>query len=249
MLYRFLSGDFPLTIMFLIVLGVFAKRHWSGVLDYWNEKQPFWRIVGRTTWILALVLPIWIAVFDNWRQLLGYTLSAKTRYKSDVFNTAPTPEVLRVITIAMIVISLICVALIYARRQHGLSMLVVTFIFSIAYFYFLNSIRMRADVFLATTRDSLTHPSIVNFAFILFWSIGLYGFICSVIAALYAWMFTILAVPLHVIFSIAMRNRAAVDEDSLDVYRRIRQVQPDSSRRNPDDHEGSPPLDTKRVAH
>ncbi len=159
MLYRFLSGDFPLTIMFLIILGVFARGHWSGVRDYWTERNPFWRVVGRTTLLLTVILPIWIAVFDNWRQLLGYSLSAKSRYKSDVFDTSMTPDVLRWITLVMIAVSLVCVALIYARKQHGLGMLAVIFIFAAAYFYFFNGLRMRADVFLATTKDSL-EPSV-----------------------------------------------------------------------------------------
>lgn len=236
--------------MFLVVIGAFARRHWSGVRAYWFEDRLFWRIVGRTTWVLAVLLPLWIAAFDNWRQLLGYSLSASSRYESNVFNTSPTPEVIRWITLALIAISLVCVALIYARKQHGIPMLVVIFVFAAAYFYFFNGLRMRADVFLATTQNNLSHPHIVDVSFILFWSLGMYLVICSVIAAAYAWLFSILALPLHVIFTIAMRNQEPERPESMTVYGRLREVptaQPPYQQH--DDHEGSPPIDSHSVAH
>ncbi len=250
MLYRFLSGDFPLTIMFLVALAAFASRHWSGMRDYWTESNPFWRIVGRTTLILTFGLPIWIAAFDNWRQLIGYSMGASVRFKSDVFDTSPTPDALRWVTLALLAISLVCVALIYARRQHGLGMLSLIFVFAAAYFYFFNGIRMRADVFLATTKDSLSHPGLVNLAFILFWSLGMYVIICSVIAAAYAWLFSVLAIPLHIIFSLIMRNRGTVSEESLKIYRRTapRAPEGDASTRA-DDRSGAPPVDGKSMVH
>jgi hypothetical protein len=249
MLYRFLSGDFPLTLMFLAFLGAFAQRHWSGVREYWSERDPFWRIVGRTTLILTLVLPIWIALFDNWRQLLGYSLSASTRYKTDVFDTSSTPEALRWITLALIAISLVCVALIYARKQHGIGMLVLVFVFCAAFFYFFNGLRMRADVFLATTKDSLDHPSVLDVSFIIFWSLGMYLVVCAVIAAAYAWLFSVLAIPLHIIYGIATRNKATVEPDSLIVYRKLRSMPTEQPRpERHDDNEGSPPVDRTSVA-
>jgi len=250
MLYKFVSGDFPLTIMFFVLLGAFAQRHWSGIRSYWMESHLFWRIVGRTTLILAVFLPLWIAVFDNWRQLLGYSLSAKTRFKSDVFDSAVTPDVVRVITFVLIGISLVCVALIYARRQHGIGMLAVIFVFCAAFFYFFNGLRMRADVFLATTKDSLAHPSFVDTGFILFWSLGMYLVICAVIASAYAWLFSVLAIPLHIIFSIATRDRGEADPDSLMVYRTLRTMSTEAPRSGPPEvHDGAPPMDGKSVVH
>ncbi len=248
MLYRFLSGDFPLTILFLVALGAFANRHWSGMRDYWTETNLFWRIVGRTTLILTVLLPIWIAAFDNWRQLLGYSLSAPVRYKSDVFDTSATPDAIRWVTLALLAISLVCVALIYARRQHGLGMIALIFVFAAAYFYFFNGIRMRADVFLATTKDSLEHPGIVNLGFTLFWSIGMYTVICSVIAAAYAWLFSALAIPLHIIFSIVTRNQAAANAETLKSFRYTTTRTPEGDVTNRgDDRGGTPPVDGKSV--
>lgn len=247
MLYRFVSGDFPLTIMFLVVMAAFANRHWSGVRGYWTERDRFWRVVGRAGLILAVLAPLWIAAFDNWRQILGYSLSAHDRYKSDVFNTSLTPDAIRWISLALIAVSLVCAALIYARRQHGLGMLVLTFIFAGTFFYFFNGLRMRADVLLAKTSDSLNNPTMLNVAFILFWSLGMYLIICSVIAAAYAWLFSMLAIPLHIIFSIANRNKAGVDPSTLRTYRKLEQESPEQHTRAGESGEG-PRVDKRRVA-
>jgi hypothetical protein len=250
MLYQFISGDFPLTIVFLVVLAAWATGHRSTIREFWNESSPFWRAVGRTTLVLSVVLPLWIALFDNWRQLLGYSLSASSRYKSDIFITTVTPEPLRWISLALIAISLICLALIYVRRQHGLGMLLMMLVFGAAYFYFFNGVRMRADVFLATTQEDLDHPTATNVIFIVAWAFGMYAFIASVIAAAYVWLFAAIAFPLHIIYGLATRNRVAVDPDSLLVYRLLKPTVSEQPRLNhANDREDSPPIDSKRVAH
>lgn len=248
MLYQFISGDFPLTITFLIVLAVWANGHRSTVREFWNDSSPFWRWVERTTLILSVVLPLWIAIFDNWRQLLGYSLPTSSRYESDIFITTVTPEPLRWITLALIAISLVCLALIYARRQHGLGKLSLMLVFALAYFYFMNGIRMRADTFLATTQDDLDHPQVMNVIFIVVWAIGMYGFIASVIAAAYIWLFSVVAFPLHIIYGIATRNRAEVDPESLLVYRVLQQVRQEPSRVTaPGERDETQPVDPTRV--
>jgi hypothetical protein len=249
MLYQFISGDFPLTITFLIVLAVWASGHRSTVREFWNESSPFWRLIGRTTLVLAVVLPLWIALFDNWRQLLGYSLGASSRYKSDIFITTATSEPLRWISLAMIAISLVCLALIYSRRRHGLGMLSLMLVFALAYFYFFNGVRMRADTFLATTQEDLDHPTTANVIFIVVWAIGMYGFIASVIAAAYVWLFSVIAFPLHIIYGFATRNRIDADPETLLVYRVLQTPRPEQTRQNhASDREDSPPVDSKRAA-
>ncbi len=78
----------------------------------------------------------------------------------------------------------------------------------------------------------------------------MYAVVCSVIAAAYAWLFSVLAIPLHIIYGIATRNRAAVDPESLIIYRKLAPLAADQKRPDRhDDHEGSPPIDSKSVAH
>ena len=249
MLYQFVSGDFPLTITFLIVIGVWASGHRSTVREFWRDPSPFWRLIGRTTLVLGVALPLWIALFDNWRQLLGYSLSPSTRYKSDIFITTLTPEPLRWISLALIAISLVCLALLYARRRHGLGMLSLMLVFALAYFYFFNGVRMRADTFLATTEKDLDHPTVANSIYILVWAIGMYAFIASVIAAAYVWLFSVIAFPLHIIYGFATRNRIDADPETLLVYRVISSTSSGQPRVNRSgDRDDSQPIDSKRVA-
>jgi hypothetical protein len=249
LLYQLVSGDFPLTITFLIVLAVWARGHRSTIREFWNEPSPFWRIVERTTLILSVVLPLWIALFDNWRQLLGYSLPSSSRYESDIFITTVTPEPLRLISLVLIALSLVCLALIYARRQHGLGKLSLMLVFALAYFYFMNGIRMRADTFLATTQDDLDNPNAMNVIFIIVWAIGMYGFIATVIASAYLWLFSIVAFPLHIIYGFATRNRVDVDPETALVYRVLQQVRQEPSRKGTISELDDPQsTDPKRVA-
>ena len=227
MLYQFVSGDLPLTITIWIVLAVWANGHRSTLRDFWNEPSPFWRVVERATLVFAVIIPLWVALFDNWRQLLGYTLSPSTRYKSDIFATSVTPESIRWVTLALIAVSLVCLALIYARRQHGLGMLSLILVFALAYFFFLNSFRMRADVFIVTTQNDLDHPGVATTIYILVWVATLCGFIVSIIAAAYLWLFAVVAFPLHIIFGLLTRDKSDAESDSILGYLRLRPMASD----------------------
>ncbi|HVX30309.1 MAG TPA: hypothetical protein VHA53_07505, partial [Nitrolancea sp.] len=190
--------------------------------DFWFEPSPFWRVVERAALILVAVIPLWVALFDNWRQLLGYTVSSSERYKSDIFATSLTPEPIRWVTFALIAVSLVCLALIYARRQHGLGMLSLMLVFALAYFFFLNSFRMRADVFIVTTQNDLDNPGLASTIYILVWVVTLCGFIASIIAAAYMWLFAVIAFPLHIIFGLLGRNKADMEPESIIGYLRLR---------------------------
>jgi hypothetical protein len=234
MLYQFLSGDLPLSITIWVVLAVWANGHRSTLRDFWSDPSPFWRVIERATLIFAVVIPLWVVLFDNWRQLLGYTLT-KNRYKSVIFATSATPEALRWVTLALIAMSLICVALIYARRQHGLGMLSLLLVFALAYFFFLNSFRMRADVFIVTSQNDLDHPGVATTIYILVWIVTLSCFITSVIAAAYLWLFAVIAFPLHIIFGLLDRNKKDTEPDSIVSYLRLRRLATEPSPPNRDD--------------
>jgi hypothetical protein len=229
MLYQFVSGDLPLSLTIWIVLTVWASSHRSTLRDFWYEPSPFWRVVERATLIFAVVIPLWVALFDNWRQLLGYSLSPSTRYKSEIDATSGPPDPSRWVPLALIAVSLVCLALIYARRQHGLGMLSLILVFALAYFFFLNSFRMRADVFIVTTQNDLDHPGVATTIYILVWVVTLCGFIASTIAAAYVWLFAVIAFPLHIIFGLLNRNQTKAEPDSIVRYLGLRRMAADPS--------------------
>lgn len=235
MLYQLVSGDLPLTITIWIVLAVWANGHRSTLSDFWNEPSPFWRVVERATLILAVVIPLWVALLDNWRQLLGYMLSPSTRYKSDIFATSVTPDPIRWVTLALVAVSLVCLALIYARRQHGLGMLSLILVVALVYFFFFNSFRMRADVFIVTSQNDLDHPGVATTIYILVWIATLSCFIVSIIAAAYVWLFAVIAFPLHIIFGLLNRNQTKVEPDSIIGYFSLHRMAPDPSPPTRDD--------------
>lgn len=218
MLYRFMSGDFPITLTILAVLGYWAWHHRSTVQELWHEEGPVWTWLGRAAIALAVLAPLWIAAFDNWRQLLAYTLSPHDRWMGNPFATSPTPEAVRVISFVLIGLSVLVDALLYARRRNGLWLLVIMAIFGTAYYYFMNAIRIRVDSLLLQAEDSLRHPEAFGLAFTIFWSLGLYVFIVSTIFAIYFVFFALTAFVASIIYSLLARGERT-EPGSLPILR------------------------------
>ena len=206
MLYRFMSGDFPITITILAILAYWAANHRSTVRELWHDERPVWSWLGRGAIALAVLAPLWIAVFDNWRDLLGYALSPHDRWMSNPFATTPAPAAVHWVTFGLIGVSVLVDALLYAKRRNGLWLPVMMIVFGGGYFYFMNSIRMRVDALLLQAENSLQHPELLGFAFTLFWSLGLYIFIVSTIIAIYLVFFGAAALVLSLLYGLTSRG-------------------------------------------
>lgn len=221
MLYRFLSGDFPIAIIILLTMAYWAWLHRSTVRELLFDPVPIWRWIGRITSVMVVVLPVWVAAADNLRQLLGYGVNVRVRWMSDAFETTPTPDALRLITFAILGISLLGAGALYAKRQNGLWILAGILGLSTVYFYFFNALRMRGDVFIRSTEGKLGGLSAVDLGFTLFWSFCFIAFLASVVAAAYLWLFSLIAMPMHVLYSLLTRGRRPIEAESQTIYGRL----------------------------
>lgn len=224
MLYRFISGDFPISIGLYAVAWLWARGHYSLLKDVWRGDTPAWNLVGRVTLGALALLPLWVAAADNWRQLLAYTLSARERWTSDPFETGATADPLRAVSLALLVVAIGGVAIVYARHRGGIGLALFSLVLGIAYFYFLDPIRMRLDVLMRQSEDALNHPEALGVSFIVFWSLGLYALIVSLIFALGTVLFTIAAVPARLVYWLLTRGRNEHDDEVLRVYQRTAQT-------------------------
>ena len=220
MLYQFMSGDWPISLTILLALGYWALSHRSTVHELWQDERPVWTWLGRLAIVLAVLAPIWIAAFDNWRDLLAYSMSAHDRWKSNPFGTSPASEAVRWVSFGLIGLSVLVDAFLYARRRNGLVLLLLMFVFGGTYFYFMNAIRMRVDVLLLQAEDSLRHPELFGLAFTIFWAGGLYIFLVSTIFAIYLVFFAVAAIIISVIYSLISRDEP-VQPESLTILRRL----------------------------
>jgi hypothetical protein len=220
MLYRFLSSDYPITLALLVVLLAWTRWQRAIVFEMVRLPSRRWRRVGWAAIAATLLLVVWVALFDNWRQLLGLFLPAGQRWMSDPFETAPTPWFFRMITLVLVTVSVGGSALIYAYHRGGLLLPLALVVPARAYVYFLDSIRQRTDVLLRMAEGKLEGARLIDIVGTLYWTVGVSALIGSIVLA--SWLFLWgLAVPMaRVLLWIATRRQETPTSPRFALYRR-----------------------------
>lgn len=227
MLYRFLSGDFPITIAVLLLAALWVRSRPSGVLDMIRGDTPVWNLLGRITVGAAVVMPLWVAAADNWRQLFGYAISRTQRWQTDPFETPPTPEALRIVSLVLIVVLIVGLAAMYARHHGSVGAALLFAAVGVVYFFFMNSIRIRLDVLLRRSEAAINHPEPLGLAFILFWALGLYILLATLVYAGGTVLFVLPMLAAKLVYGVGTRGREAQDDILPHVYhRKASEVEP-----------------------
>ncbi len=219
MLYRFLSSDYPITLVLLLVLAAWGHWQRAVVLDLVRLPSRRWSLVGRAAIAATLLLLLWVAAFDNWRQLLGLFLPADERWMSDPYESAPTPWPFRLVTLVLLAISAGGSALVYAYNRGGLLLPLALLLPARAYLYFLDPIRQRIDVLLRMAEGRLEGARLIDIAGTLYWAVGLYALIGSLVLA--AWLFVwALTVPVaRIVVWLIMRRQDTSPSERFSLYR------------------------------
>jgi hypothetical protein len=199
-LYDFLAGNLPISIVILLVVGAWAYRNRSSIHLVMNDVSPLWAIIGKIAVASTALFFVWVTALDNWRQLLGYVVITGRGYATDPFETGATPELLRAVSIALLLVSVVSLAMLYARHMGAYVFLIVSLVFAPIFMFTFNEIRISADVFLRLSEVALQDPQLVDVSFILFWSMGMFVIIAGVVLAAYLTLFAIVALPLRIIY-------------------------------------------------
>lgn len=207
MLYDFLSGNYPISLVILALVGAWAYRSRSSIRLAMVDDARVWNLIGRVAVGSTALMFVWITLFDNWRQMLGYIIITGRDYAADPLETGATPELLRAVSLALLAVSLVTVALLFARHMGAYVFLLVTAFFAPIYMFAFNEIRISADVFLRLTEMSLADPHPVDVASILFWSTGMYVIIGTVVIAAYLSLFALIALPLRLLYGLVAAPR------------------------------------------
>jgi hypothetical protein len=83
------------------------------------DQSRFWRIIARLAAITGSVALIWTTVFDDWLQIIAepYRLSMKWDYQRVILD--PVDPALRAISVALIGLTLVWLACLFARHVGG----------------------------------------------------------------------------------------------------------------------------------
>lgn len=222
MLYSFFAGDFPITIMIYAIVWFATRSRHSMIRHAMFGDSPIWNRVGQGTVLAGLIFPLWVAVADNWRQLLSYSpfLPSDQRWQSDPFQTPATLLGFRIVTVVLGVLLVVGLAALYARRGGTLWIPVVAILTGALLLNFIDPIRMRVDALMLQTQSDLSSPQPFNDAFIIFWAIGLYFLLAIDILGGIALAWGILAIPARIIGWLATRRSTPDEAPIFHVYRR-----------------------------
>ncbi|HUG17080.1 MAG TPA: hypothetical protein VMM78_18880 [Thermomicrobiales bacterium] len=145
-MFNFLASDYPILLTLLLTIWLFVRREGSILRWMWFDRAPWARIVTRASIGLMLACVLWVAVVDNWRQMLGFMMGEKERWRSDPYLYDPPADVLRVTTFALFGLAVLGGAYLYARYARGYLMPIVLAPLALPVFYALNTFRTRFEL-------------------------------------------------------------------------------------------------------
>jgi hypothetical protein len=206
-LYDFIAGNLPISLIILALVGSWAYRSRSSIRLAMNDEYRFWAIVGKVAVFSTALFFLWVTILDNWRQLLGYIVITGRAYATDPFEASATPELLRAVSIALLIVSVVTVAMLYARHMGSYVFLIVTIVFAPIFMFTFNEIRISADAFLRLSEVALRDPQLVDAGFILFWSLGMFVIIAAVVLAAYLSLFAAVALPARIIYGLTQARK------------------------------------------
>jgi hypothetical protein len=174
---------------------------------------------------------LWTTVFDNWRQILGYLVDKKDRWRSDPYLYEAPPDLIRYTTIALFLLSVLGGAYLYARYARGYLMPILLAPAGFIVFYVLNSFRMRFELQGPLSERGVDFTDIGEALMTTIWFSMFYVVMGILIFCAYAVFWG----PASIVFSIIYRNtigRQRIEEPEM--YRVIRER---SAARNASDEE------------
>ena len=177
-MFGVLVKDWGILAALVIVLIASMRFYMSTMEVMLLDREPIYRLLSRISVGFVAAMMLWITAFDDWRQILGvltrYTHDERRGNQSDVFMSAPPDQIVRWISYALIVGSILGTAYLFARYARGYWGPVVVTPLAVALYYVFNAFRLRFDV------DSIriADQNITGFweiASTLVWIIGLWA--------------------------------------------------------------------------
>jgi hypothetical protein len=145
-MFRFLASDYPILLSVLFVILLFIRNEGS-ILRWMIFDRIAWaRTASRVAIGSILAFLLWTTVVDNWRQMLGFLVDEKNRWRSDPYLYDAPAEPLRFMTFVLLGAAVLGGAFLYARYARGYLMPVVLAPTGLVVFYVLNSFRMRFEL-------------------------------------------------------------------------------------------------------
>lgn len=213
------ASDYAILFALLLILWLAVRRESSIVRWMWNDQNPTARIASRVAFGSIGAFLLWTTVFDNWRQMLGFLVDGKNRWRSDPYLYEAPPDALRFVTFALLGLAVLGGAYLYARYARGYLMPILLAPVGLAIFWVLNTFRMRFELQgpLSERGVDFTDPGEA------FMTVVWFSMFYLVMAILIFSAFALLWGPVSVVVSLIYRNtigRETIEEPEM--YRVLR---------------------------
>ncbi len=155
-----LAGNVALGIALAVFLLLIARANRSFLRDVARDPERGWRLIARLAVFLTGAFIAWTTLRDNWRQLVALPYHLSHRFPSQRIVLEPPSNAVRIVTVALLILSLVCVACLVARHVGGYVIQLTLFIGALVLWAPLFALRHRLDTELALSfggqMDSLT---------------------------------------------------------------------------------------------
>ncbi len=221
-MFKLLVSDWGILFALVVVLLSLSKFYRSTVEAMLLDRESTYRLLSRLSVGCILVTMFWITAFDNWRQILGvltrYTHDERRANQSDPFFTAPPDDIVRWITYALVVGSILGAGYLFARYARGYWGPLVFTPIAVALYYIFNAFRLRLDVDSVRIADQ-NITGLWEIISTLVWIVSIWAmFVLLIISA-----FTMLWGPTALVVSIIYRNTVGkIKYEEPEMFRKMR---------------------------
>ncbi len=149
-MFKFLVGDFSV-VMGAVMVALAAWRIFPFAVNrIVNEQPPIRGWINRAILATGGVMVLWIAIFDNWRQVIGiptgWLQDDRAQRASDPFYMDSISEPVRLVSWVLFMATVAGGAYFFARFSRGYAEPLVLGPLAVIAFFVLNTFRLRYDV-------------------------------------------------------------------------------------------------------
>ncbi len=188
-----------------------------------REEPAYRRYLNRGILLAGASTILWIAVFDNWRQVIGiptgWVQDDKAQRASDPFYSGDVADPIRLVSWVLFFLAVIGGAYFFARFSRGYAEPIILGPIALVTFFVLNTFRLRFDV------DSVriaygTIESPLDITTTLIWILVLWVSMGLITLAMYLMCWA----PFALLFSIIYRKLISPEVyEEPPIYRRMRE--------------------------
>jgi hypothetical protein len=209
----FLSGSTVVGLVLILAVLAIARANRVFLRDIGHDPEPVWRGLYRIAAAITLVMMSWIAIFDQWRQLLDEPLRRAGQFPSERIVFDPVAAPIRAISLVLLAASLLTTAPLIARHVGGYGVQLTGLISSVAMWLPLYTIRVRFDLGLAFGFGG-DPSSPADVAGYLLYLLMTWSLLIAIILLAYAALAFTVALPVTLLLDITRRREPRITTEA-----------------------------------